>query len=54
MGERMCRVQFDPGGRAVEVLPGTLLVEAAGRAGLALDTPCGGGGTCGKCLVRIR
>jgi uncharacterized 2Fe-2S/4Fe-4S cluster protein (DUF4445 family) len=34
-------------------LPGTLLLEAAGRAGLAIDTPCGGKGTCGKCRVRF-
>jgi len=47
------RVTFQPGGRSVFVLPGTLLLEAAGRAGLALENPCGGRGTCGKCRVRI-
>lgn len=35
------------------VLPGTLLLEAADRAGLLLETPCGGQGTCGKCRLRI-
>jgi len=35
------------------VLPGTLLLEAAGRAGIILKTPCGGQGTCGKCLVHV-
>jgi uncharacterized 2Fe-2S/4Fe-4S cluster protein (DUF4445 family) len=39
--------------RAVFVLPGTKVLEAAGRAGLTLDTPCGGRGTCGKCRVRF-
>ena len=35
------------------MLPGTLLLEAAGRAGIALQTPCGGQGTCGKCRIKI-
>jgi len=46
-------VTFQPGGRRVFVLPGTLLLEAAGRAGIVLQNPCGGRGTCGKCRVRI-
>jgi uncharacterized 2Fe-2S/4Fe-4S cluster protein (DUF4445 family) len=29
------------------------LLETAQRAGVALDAPCGGRGTCGKCKVRI-
>lgn len=47
------RVTFEPEGRAVYCLEGTLLVEAAVRAGIVLDTPCGGQGTCGKCRVDI-
>ena len=35
------------------MLPGTILLEAAARAGFILETPCGGAGKCGKCLVRI-
>jgi uncharacterized 2Fe-2S/4Fe-4S cluster protein (DUF4445 family) len=37
----------------VDVLAGASLVEAAGRAGTAVDMPCGGAGTCGKCRVRV-
>jgi uncharacterized 2Fe-2S/4Fe-4S cluster protein (DUF4445 family) len=48
-----CRVTFEPGGRAVQVLAGTLLIEAAARAGLIVQTPCGGKGSCGKCAVRV-
>lgn len=48
------RVTFQPEGRTVHVLEGSLLLEAAGRAGIVLDTPCGGQGTCGKCRVVIR
>ena len=47
------RVTFAPEGRSVFVMPGTLLIEAAGRAGIVLETPCGGRGTCGKCRVEI-
>lgn len=47
------KIAFQPSGRTVYVLPGTLLLEAAGRAGIVLQTPCGGKGTCGKCKVRI-
>ena len=47
------KVTFQPSGRSVHVLPGTMLLEAAGRAGIILQTPCGGNGKCGKCLVRI-
>ena len=50
---RQLRVTFEPHGRAVFVLEGTRLLEAAGRAGMTVETPCGGGGTCGKCRVRI-
>ena len=46
-------VTFEPEGRTISVMSGTTLVEAAGRAGVVLDTPCGGGGTCGKCRVEI-
>jgi uncharacterized 2Fe-2S/4Fe-4S cluster protein (DUF4445 family) len=47
------KITFQPSGRNVYVLPGTLMLEAAGRAGIILQTPCGGKGTCGKCKVRI-
>jgi uncharacterized 2Fe-2S/4Fe-4S cluster protein (DUF4445 family) len=47
------KVTFQPSGRSVYVLPGTPLLEAAGRAGIILQTPCGGQGTCGKCKVQI-
>ncbi len=47
------KVLFQPSGRRVFVLPGTSLLEAAERAGIILQTPCGGKGTCGKCRVTI-
>jgi uncharacterized 2Fe-2S/4Fe-4S cluster protein (DUF4445 family) len=47
------KVTFEPTGRSVTVQPGTRVIEAAGRAGLHIDAPCGGAGTCGKCRVRF-
>ncbi|MDR1353325.1 MAG: ASKHA domain-containing protein [Treponema sp.] len=43
------------GGReiAAYALPGESLLDAARRAGVAIDAPCGGNGTCGKCRVRL-
>ena len=48
------RVTFQPDGRSVFVLRGTKLVEAAGQAGIILNQPCGGEGTCGKCRVEVQ
>jgi uncharacterized 2Fe-2S/4Fe-4S cluster protein (DUF4445 family) len=53
MSTHETKVTFQPSGRAVYVLPGTLVVEAAARAGITIQTPCGGNGTCGKCRVRF-
>jgi uncharacterized 2Fe-2S/4Fe-4S cluster protein (DUF4445 family) len=50
----MPTVRFLPAERRVEVPAGTLIHEAAIRAGLLdLELPCGGQGTCGLCLVEI-
>jgi uncharacterized 2Fe-2S/4Fe-4S cluster protein (DUF4445 family) len=46
-------VTFDDGGRAVPVPTGTLLVEAARLAGIAINQPCGGQGRCGRCAVQV-
>ncbi|MDP6439190.1 MAG: ASKHA domain-containing protein [Candidatus Brocadiia bacterium] len=53
MSNEAFRVTFQPEGRSVFVLPGTKLIEAAGQAGIILNTPCGGEGSCGKCRVEI-
>ena len=48
------RVVFEPEGKAAYVLPGSVVLEAAARAGIVIETPCGGRGTCGKCRVVCR
>ena len=46
-------VRFQPSGRAVRVVAGTSLLEAARRAGLPLASACRGDGLCGRCGVRV-
>lgn len=53
MTDHQIKVTFQPQGRTVYVLPGTKIIEAAAIAGVIIDTPCGGAGTCGKCKVTI-
>lgn len=47
------KVVFQPEGRKVFVLKGSLLIEAAVKAGIPIVAPCGGKGTCGKCRVSV-
>ena len=49
-----CPVTFYPAGKTVHVEACVTLLQAAVQAGLLLETPCGGGGTCAKCRMRIR
>ncbi|MCJ7544213.1 MAG: ASKHA domain-containing protein [Phycisphaerae bacterium] len=53
MTDRQVRVTFAPGGRVVHVPEGEKVMEAAAQAGLTLQTPCGGGGVCGKCRIQV-
>lgn len=50
---RKVKVEFLPGGQSALVPPGTLLLDAAAQAGVPLDSPCGGQGRCGRCLVKV-
>ncbi|MFH1732501.1 MAG: ASKHA domain-containing protein [Planctomycetota bacterium] len=47
------KITFLPENTHVHVLPGTTVLEAAGRADIIIETPCGGKGTCGRCRVVI-
>ena len=46
-------VTFLPSNKTIEVPIGTELLVAARFAEIQFDAPCGGKGTCGKCLMRI-
>ncbi|MFQ6169976.1 ASKHA domain-containing protein [Oryzobacter sp. R7] len=46
-------LSFAPAGRSVRVPPGVSVFDAASWNGIAIDSTCGGHGTCRKCLVRL-
>jgi len=48
-----CDICFLPDGRNVAVEPGIAVSEAAIRADVLIEQPCGGRGRCGKCRVRF-
>ena len=48
-----CRVLFLPSEIEICVPNGTLVSSAARIAGVFIDSPCGGNGTCGKCTVLL-
>lgn len=53
-GTARVRVAFEPGGTAVRVPAGVSVFDAASWNGIAIDSTCGGHGTCHKCKVRVR
>ncbi len=46
-------LSFTPSGREVRVPPGVSVFDAASWNGIAIDSTCGGHGTCRKCKVRL-
>lgn len=49
----MATVHFIPHGIAVPVVAGSRLIDAARAAGIRMETPCDGAGTCGKCKAKV-
>jgi len=49
----MPQIVFTPSQKTIDVLPGSELLDAARKAEIEIESPCGGKGTCCKCLVRI-
>jgi len=47
------KVIFFPDQKEIEVNAGTRLIEAAEKAGVYLNSLCGGEGVCGKCRVQV-
>jgi uncharacterized 2Fe-2S/4Fe-4S cluster protein (DUF4445 family) len=52
-GAGRVRLRFLPDGAEVRVPTGTPIFDAASWNGIAIDSTCGGHGTCKKCKVRI-
>src|SRR5271157_3372280 len=49
----MPRITFQPSGITIDVKRETTLLDAARSAGVEIDAPCGGKGTCGNCAISI-
>src|SRR4051812_49850744 len=52
-GSGRVRLTFKPDGGEVRVSAGTTVFDAASWNGIAIDSTCGGHGTCRKCKVRV-
>ena len=52
-GAGRVQLKFEPSGQDVRVPPGVSVFDAASWNGLAIDSTCGGHGTCKKCKVQI-
>jgi uncharacterized 2Fe-2S/4Fe-4S cluster protein (DUF4445 family) len=52
-GAQRVRLRFLPDGAEVRVPSGTPIFDAASWNGIAIDSTCGGHGTCKKCKVRV-
>ncbi len=52
-GTGRVHLRFDPDGADVRVPAGTSIFDAASWNGVAIDSTCGGHGTCKKCKVRV-
>ncbi|NOZ63674.1 MAG: 2Fe-2S iron-sulfur cluster binding domain-containing protein, partial [Caldiserica bacterium] len=46
-------VKFLPENKEIRVVEGSSLLFAAIKAGITINTPCGGKGICGKCRVVV-
>ena len=49
----MPTIRILPEDRSIVVPPGTIILEAARAAGVTIEAPCNGAGTCGKCRVFV-
>lgn len=52
-GAERSRIRFEPAGAEVRVPGGTPIFDAASWNGIAIDSTCGGHGTCKKCGIRV-
>ena len=49
----MAKVNFYPQDKSIIVEEGLTILQAARKAGIVIESPCNGAGTCGKCRVRL-
>ncbi len=51
---KTCKVKFTPDEKTVEVPVGSTILEAAHKAGVYVNSLCGGDGVCGRCRVVVK
>ncbi len=51
--KKLYTIRFEPSGLKIKVPSGSVLLEAAHKAGIYLSSICGGDGYCGKCKIII-
>ena len=51
---KTCKVVFQPDDATVTVPSGTTILDAAKKAGVFINSLCGGDGVCGRCRVIVR
>lgn len=52
--QKKISIKFVPSGKSIEVFPYYNLRQAILDCGIHIDSSCGGAGTCGRCLVRVK
>jgi uncharacterized 2Fe-2S/4Fe-4S cluster protein (DUF4445 family) len=52
-GPSRVSLRFEPSATTVRVPPGVTVFDAASWNGIAIDSTCGGHGTCKKCRIRV-
>ena len=52
-GPARVRLRFNPSGKDIRVPAGVTVFDAASWNGIAIDSTCGGHGTCKKCKIRV-
>ncbi len=53
-GSKKHLIKFIPCGKSIKVPHGYNLLQAVLDCGINIELPCGGVGTCGRCLVRVK
>lgn len=53
MNKKVYKISFLEYGKEIHIEAGETILNAIIRAGIHMDAPCGGRGTCGKCEVEI-
>src|ERR1700693_2131219 len=47
------KIKFQPSEKIIEVTEGETVLDAAAGSSEAINSECGGQGTCGKCVVKV-